>query len=104
MDRQSLPLWVSTHPANLREVTRVQMSFDFHLLKAKPEHLIGDRAYDSDPLDAAMAEKGVNLISPHRNNRKAQDGRSYVLRASPVGGAVLRAACRHNSTAQTNLR
>ena len=35
----------------LMMVTWVQLSFDFYMLEAKPEHLIGDRAYDSDGLD-----------------------------------------------------
>jgi len=78
VDRHGLPLSVGTHAANHHEVTRVQLSFEFHLLEAKPEHLIGDRAYGSDGLDAALAEEGVNLIWPHRKNRKKrkpQDGR-----------------------------
>jgi len=40
--------------------------------------LIGDKAYDSDPLDAELAERGIELIAPHRANRKkaaTQDGR-----------------------------
>jgi transposase len=44
-----------------------------------PERLIGDRAYDSDPLDERLAEQGIELIAPHRGNRKkpkTQDGRS----------------------------
>jgi transposase len=43
-----------------------------------PERLIGDKAYDSDPLDEKLAENGVELIAPHRSNRKkekTQDGR-----------------------------
>jgi transposase len=56
----------------------VQLSFDFYLLEAKPEHLIGDRAYDSDGLDAALREDGVERIAPHRRTRrvKTQDGRA----------------------------
>lgn len=45
----------------------------------RPERLIGDRAYDSDPLDAECAELGVSLIAPHRAGRrkpKTQDGRA----------------------------
>jgi len=42
MDRHDLPLSVSTHAANHHEVTLVQLSFDFYMLEAKPEHLIGD--------------------------------------------------------------
>ena len=43
-----------------------------------PEHLIGDKAYDSDPLDAELKVEGVEMIAPHRKNRKrrkTQDGR-----------------------------
>jgi transposase len=47
------------------------------MLEAKPEHLIGDRAYDSDRLDDDLKQDGVNLIAPHRPTRKlkTQDGR-----------------------------
>ena len=51
------------------------------LVDEKPERLIGDRAYDSDPLDERLAEQGIALIAPHKRNRKkpvTQDGR--VLR------------------------
>ncbi|MCS6287613.1 MAG: transposase [Nitrospira sp.] len=63
--------------ANHHEITLVQLSFDFYMLEAKPEHLIGDRAYDSDGLDADLHHDGVNLIAPHRSTRKlkTQDGR-----------------------------
>jgi hypothetical protein len=51
VDRHGLPLSVSTHAANHHEVTLVQLSFDFfYMIEAKPENLIGDRAYDSDKL------------------------------------------------------
>ena len=43
-----------------------------------PERLIGDKAYDSDPLDEELAEAGIELIAPHKANRKravTQDGR-----------------------------
>jgi transposase len=44
-----------------------------------PKRLIGDRAYDSDPLDQRLfKEQGIELIAPHKCNRKkpkTQDGR-----------------------------
>ena len=46
-----------------------------------PHVLIGDKAYDSDPLDAQLAAQSVEMIAPHRRGRKkpqTQDGR--VLR------------------------
>jgi transposase len=77
VDRHGLPLSVSTHAANHHEVTLVQLSFEFYMLEAKPENLIGDKAYDSDTLDQELKKEGVELIAPHRSNRKlkTQDGR-----------------------------
>ena len=77
VDREGLPLSVSTHAANHHEVTLVQLSFEFYMIEATPEHLIGDKAYDSDPLDLTEG-RGVEMIAPHRKNRKrrkTQDGR-----------------------------
>jgi hypothetical protein len=39
------------------------------MIEAKPENLIGDRAYDSDPLDEELRQAGVEMIAPHRFNR-----------------------------------
>src|SRR6185295_2014404 len=50
VDRHGLPLSASTQAANHHEVRLVQLCFDFYMIEAKPEKLIGDRAYDSDPL------------------------------------------------------
>ncbi len=44
----------------------------------KPEKLIGDKAYDNDPLDEEQAEQGIEMIAPHKRNRvkpSTQDGR-----------------------------
>ena len=46
--------------------------------KQRPERLIGDKAYDSDPLRKELKKRGIDLIAPHRKNRKkpkTQDGR-----------------------------
>jgi transposase len=78
VDRHGLPLAVSTHAANHHEVTLVQLSFEFYMIEAKPENLIGDRAYDSDQLDEELRQEGVEMIAPHRSNRvkpRTQDGR-----------------------------
>ena len=40
--------------------------------------LIGDKAYDADPLDASLRGRGIEMIAPHKKNRKkqaTQDGR-----------------------------
>ena len=48
------------------------------MIEAKPETLIGDRAYDSDPLDDDLRKDGIEMVAPHRSNRRTcatQDGR-----------------------------
>src|SRR5262249_55481723 len=55
--------------ANHHEVRLVQLCFDFYMIEAKPENLIGDRAYDSDPLDEELRKDGIEMIAPHRSNR-----------------------------------
>lgn len=45
-------------------------------LSGQPWRLIGDKACDSDDLDAELAARGVDLIAPNRaGRRKTQDGR-----------------------------
>src|SRR6516164_5015923 len=63
VDRHGLPLSVSTHAANHHEVRLVQLCFDFYMIEAKPENLIGDRAYDSDPLDEELRRDGIEMIA-----------------------------------------
>ncbi len=79
VDRNGLPIAVCTHAANYHEVTLVQLTFDFYMIEAKPEKLIGDKAYDSDDLDEDLRKEGIEMIAPHRSNRrkenKTQDGR-----------------------------
>ena len=78
VDRHGLPLSVSTHAANHHEVRLVQLCFDFYMIEAKPGTLIGDRAYDSDPLDDELRKDGIEMVAPHRSNRRkraTQDGR-----------------------------
>lgn len=78
-DRAGLPLAVSIASASPHEVTLVDATLDACFLPAVPERLIGDKAYDSDALDARLhTERGIELIAPHRTNRRrppTQDGR-----------------------------
>jgi hypothetical protein len=71
----------------------VQLSFDFYMIEAKPGNLIGDRACDSDKLDDKLRQEGIEMISPHRRNRKKPKDPGWPsiapLRAALVGGAVL---------------
>jgi transposase len=77
-DRAGLPLAVHVKAASPHEVTPVEPTLAACVVNERPERLIGDKAYDSDPLDEHLAEQGIELIAPHRANRrkpKTQDGR-----------------------------
>ena len=93
VDRHGLPLSVSTHAANHHEVRLVQLCFDFYMIEAKPENLIGDRAYDSDPLDAELRKDGIEMIAPHRSKQKqaahARSATAKPLYATLARGALL---------------
>ena len=69
-DNASLPLAVHAASASPHEVSLVQATLAEVLTAEGPERLIGDKAYDSDPLDKELAGRGIELIAPHRSNRK----------------------------------
>jgi transposase len=80
-DGHGLPLAVCTASASPAEVKLVRQTMEERFVAEVPERLIGDKAYDSDPLDEQMlAEFGSEVIAPHRRGRRperqTQDGRS----------------------------
>jgi transposase len=80
-DAEGVPIGVATGAADLAETDLIGPALDsipeaVELPAGVP--VIADRAYDSDPLRAELAEDGYILISPHRKNRKkppTNDGR-----------------------------
>jgi transposase len=77
-DGSSIPLALHTESASPHEVTLVEATLASSFLREKPDRLVGEQAYDSDPLDETLKEQGIEMIAPHRNNRKkekTQDGR-----------------------------
>ena len=78
-DAHGLPLAVHTASASPHEITLVEAAIDETFTVGRPQRLIGDRACDSDPLDQRLAQRGIELIAPHKRNRKkaaTQDGRA----------------------------
>ncbi|MGH8649780.1 MAG: IS5 family transposase [Burkholderiales bacterium] len=78
-DGAGAPIAVHTASASPHEVTLAAGTVEQRFTADIPERLIGDLAYDSDPLDAKLAEQGIEMIAPHRENRTkpaTQDGRA----------------------------
>src|SRR5215510_1486651 len=65
-DAAGLPLAVHAASASPHEVTLVEATLAQTLTLGRPRRLIGDRAYDSDPLDQRLAAQGIELIAPHK--------------------------------------
>jgi len=80
VNRRSLPVAVHVASASPAEIRLVRATLDDRFLADFPPRLIGDKAYDSDPLDEALRHQcAIDLIAPHKGNRvrpATQDGRS----------------------------
>lgn len=78
-DRHGLPIACGVASASPFETQLVEATLQQRFTRAKPQRLIGDAAYDSDPLDRALWRKHrIRMIAPNRRNRrrKTQDGRA----------------------------
>ena len=87
-DGQGVPLGDHLHSASAAEVKlvartlasiRVRRRHHPGRPRQKPQRLIANRGYDSDPLRQQLARHGIELIVPHRKNRRkppTQDGRA----------------------------
>jgi transposase len=85
VDGQGIPLGVLLSPANraeaqLAEETLAQVAVPRAGVgrpKQKPVRIVADRGYDSRQLWERLKQRGIQLIVPHRKNRKVryQDGR-----------------------------
>jgi transposase len=88
VDGAGLPLGDHLHSASPSEVKLVEATLATVCVRRrhragrprqKLRRLIADRGYDSDPLRNELARRGIELIAPHRKNRRkppTQDGRA----------------------------
>ena len=76
-DRNGLPISATIASGERNEVRLVEQTLEDRFTEAKPERLVGDRAYDSAKLEAQLEEEGIELICPVRRNHytRRQDGR-----------------------------
>jgi hypothetical protein len=70
VDGAGLPLSIDIDSASPAEVTLIEPLLDEAVTPFAPDHLIYDRAADSDPLRERLANRNIELICPHRRGRK----------------------------------
>ena len=82
-DASGIPVAACVESASPHEVKLVEKTIDSSFTPYAPDKLIGDKAYDSDPLDQKlMQDRCIEMIAPHRRGRKkpkTQDGRKLRL-------------------------
>ena len=78
VDGHRLPLAIDVDSASPAEVTLIEPLLEQTVTPDVPTRLIYDRAADSDALRERLAQRGIELICPHRKSRArpaTQDGR-----------------------------
>ena len=68
-DRHGLPVAVCVESATPHEVKLALPTLIQIVIPEAPQNLIGDNAY-TDKLDTELSHYGIELIAPHRVNRK----------------------------------
>jgi hypothetical protein len=69
-DRHGLPVAICVESATPHEVKLATHTLVQMVIPDAPQNLVGDNAYDSDKLDSELRRYGIELIAPHRMNRK----------------------------------
>ena len=68
-DGAGLPLATTVASAVSSERSLVDDTLKHRFVRQLPTHIIGDRGYETDALDAALAKRGIEFIAPHRSTR-----------------------------------
>ena len=77
-DGNGLPISIHIESASPHESKLVEKTLDSRFVRDHIGRLIGDKAYDSDRLDARLLKRGTRMIAPHTRSRvkpASQDGR-----------------------------
>lgn len=76
-DGNGLPIAVGIASGPRNEAKLVIETLGQRFIRGQLLRLIGDRAYDSNGLDAELAKRGIDMIAPHhpRVRNITQDGR-----------------------------
>ena len=78
-EKRGRPIGVLIASGSTHEVRLVEPTLGACFVSQMTVILIGDKAYDSDPLDALLWDRGIDMVAPHKKNRKrfpvTQEGR-----------------------------
>ena len=81
-DGRGTPIAVGIASGPRHEAKLVEETLGQRFVRGRLLRLIGDKAYDSNILDAALRKRGIDMIAPNHVTRKlqTQDGRWMIER------------------------
>ena len=71
-DGRGLPIAIGIACGPRNEVTLVEETLGRRFVRGRLLRLIGDKAYDSNRLDAELAAQGIDMIAPNHVTRSVQ--------------------------------
>ena len=71
-DARGLPIAIGLASGPCHEAPLVQATLGRRFVRGRLLRLIGDKAYDSETLDAALRKRGIDMIAPNKTNRRLQ--------------------------------
>jgi transposase len=76
-DARGIPIAIGIASGPRHEAKLVEETLGQRFVRGRLLRLIGDKAYDSNILDAALRQRGIEMIAPNHVTRKQQnqDGR-----------------------------
>jgi transposase len=76
-DGRGTPIAIGIASGPRGEAKLVEETLGNRFVRGRLLRLIGDKAYDSDPLDATLRKRGIEMIAPNhpRHWKTKQDGR-----------------------------
>jgi transposase len=79
-DARGLPIAIGLASGPCHEAPLVEATLGRRFVRGRLLRLIGDKAYDSERLDAALRKRGIDMIAPNKVNRKLQSQDRRKLR------------------------
>jgi transposase len=79
-DARGTPIAIGIASGPRHEAKLVEETLSRRFVGGRLLRLIGDKAYDSNPLDAALKRRGIDMIAPNHSTRKLQNQDKRKLR------------------------
>jgi transposase len=81
VDEEGFPISLAVMSATPHESRLVEDTLTMKATLENPTYVVGDKAYDSDPLDEKLMSDGIEMMAPHKRNRKKSATQNDIILA-----------------------